>query len=324
MFSGKREEDGSKKKKAVEKLKKILTKRRFQESVRSSCRDRDYEWRMSVLGRVEFVRNCRAVVCKYHNACFTNFCSGKRKQKKFFSPRKLQKAGRPEDQVRDGEFCELVDEIKNNIYESLSVSDCIKIMEANLLGTNSEAYGPTHVRTGLKEYFKGNIRFYQQERKSDVVMLNSSTSKLLHDFHLESEKKDKNEENLRVFRTAARLLSDITSLNIDSDWYPGISTLGDLKNMDCLPESLTCFLRTLMCGKKNDIKTARLGQAIAQASRHRSALLPMQFGVAVHAHRALGSRGLAEILSKFGFCSSYNQVKQCESSNGPQHSKERE
>ena len=222
--------------------------------------------------------------------------------------------------VRDGGFCELVDEIKNNVYESLTVSDCIKI-----LGTNSEAYGPTHVRTELKEYFKGNIRFYQQERKSDVVMLNSSTSKLLHDFHLESEKKDKNEENLRVFRTAARLiLSDITSLNIDSDWYPDISTLGDLnKQMDCLPESLTFFLRILMCGKKKDIKTARLGQAIAQASRHRSALLPMQFGLAVHAHRALGSRGLAEILSKLGFCSSYNQVKQFESSAAMAHSIQR-
>ena len=64
-------------------------------------------------------------------------------------------------------------------------------MEAKLLGNNSEAYGPTHTGTKLKEYFKGYIKFCQQEGKSYVVILNSSASKLLHEVHLESEKKDK-------------------------------------------------------------------------------------------------------------------------------------
>ena len=45
-------------KKMVEKLNKVRTKHRFQESV--PCRDRDDEWRMSVLGRVRFVRDSRA------------------------------------------------------------------------------------------------------------------------------------------------------------------------------------------------------------------------------------------------------------------------
>ena len=60
------------------------------------------------------------------------------------------------------------------------------------------------------------------EGKSDVVMLNSSVSKLLHEFHLESGRKDKNEEKL-VIRTTIRLIwSDITSLNIaeSGTWTP--------------------------------------------------------------------------------------------------------
>ena len=58
----------------------------------------------------------------------------------------------------------------------------------------------------------------------------SSVSKILHEFHLESGKKDRNKEKLRVIRTTTKLiLSDITSLNIDSDWYPDTSTLSDVK-----------------------------------------------------------------------------------------------
>ena len=53
-------------------------------------------------------------------------------------------------------------------------------------------------------------------------MLNSSVSKLLHEFHLESERQDKNEEKL-VIRTATRLIwSNITSLILTESgtWTP--------------------------------------------------------------------------------------------------------
>ena len=66
-------------------------------------------------------------------------------------------------------------------------------MEAKLLVTKSEVYGPTHMRRKRKDCFKGYITFCHKEGKSDVVMLNS---KLLHEFHLESGRKDKNEEKL--------------------------------------------------------------------------------------------------------------------------------
>ena len=71
----------------------------------------DDEWRISVLGRVEFLRDCRARNCRYHNVFFTNFCRGKRKLKQFYSQKTLQKAVRPGYQIRDRAFYELVDEI---------------------------------------------------------------------------------------------------------------------------------------------------------------------------------------------------------------------
>ena len=96
-------------------LKNVLTKHRSQESVLSACRDRDDEWRVSVLDRVEFMRDCRAENCRYNNGFFFNFCNRKRKPKRLFSPKKVQKAGIPGDQMRDRAVCELVDEILNKV-----------------------------------------------------------------------------------------------------------------------------------------------------------------------------------------------------------------
>ena len=42
---------------------------------------------------------------------FNNFCRGKRKFKRFYSQKALQKAGRLGDHIRDHAFYELVDEI---------------------------------------------------------------------------------------------------------------------------------------------------------------------------------------------------------------------
>ena len=97
------------------------------------------------------------------------------------------------------------------------------------MGIKSEAYGPNHMRRKRKDCFNGFIAFCHKEGQSDVVMLNSSVSKLLYEFHLESGRQDKNEEKL-VIRTATRLIwSDITSLNIDRVWYLDTSTYSDVK-----------------------------------------------------------------------------------------------
>ena len=92
----------------------------------------------------------------------------------------------------------------------------------------SEAYGPNLMRRKRKDCFKGYLTFCHKEGKSDVVMLNSSVSKLLHEFY-KVEGKTKNEEKL-VIRTATKLIcSDITSLNIDRVWYLDTSTSSDVK-----------------------------------------------------------------------------------------------
>ena len=73
--------------------------------------EEEYEWRILVMGLVEFLRDCGAGNCSHHNVFFTNFCRGKRKLKKILFSKKLQKAERPGDHIRDCAFYDLVDEI---------------------------------------------------------------------------------------------------------------------------------------------------------------------------------------------------------------------
>ena len=72
-------------------------------------------------------------------------------------------------------------------------------MEAKLLGIKSEAYGPTHMRRKRKDCFKAYISHFATRKENQMKLC--SVSKLLHEFHLESGKKDKNQEKL-VIRTA--------------------------------------------------------------------------------------------------------------------------
>ena len=79
MFCGNREEDESKKKKFVKKLKKVLTNHSPRIST-SVFRDGFDKWTLSVVGRIELVRVAEQV--DFQDVFFFIFCMGKRKPKK--------------------------------------------------------------------------------------------------------------------------------------------------------------------------------------------------------------------------------------------------
>ena len=59
---------------------------------------------------------------------------------------KKREIGRPGDQERETAFSELVREIENNEYDSLTVNDCIRIMSFKLKGAASKPYGRTYMQ----------------------------------------------------------------------------------------------------------------------------------------------------------------------------------
>ena len=75
--------------------------------------------------------------------------------------------------------------------------------------------------------------------------------------------------------------------------------------MAYLPDTLTLFLKTLITAKGADKKMSSIGHALAQATRPKSILAPLQMGLAVQLHHYHMSRFVIDTLHELGFCSPY-------------------
>ena len=74
---------------------------------------------------------------------------------------------------------------------------------------------------------------------------------------------------------------------------------------DWIPKLLKTFLQVLV---RSDVRKNSIGQAIAQAAKPRSTIMPVPFGLAVELDHVFGSRWLLDELYQLGFCSSYTEV----------------
>ena len=73
-----------------------------------------------------------------------------------------------------------------------------------------------------------------------------------------------------------------------------------------VPESLQIFLEHLFHSK---LKQLSFGQGIAQASKSRSMILPIPFGIGVQLDMSLGTKWFVDHLAKSGFSVSSDEVK---------------
>ena len=110
------------------------------------------------------------------------------------------------------------------------------------------------------------------------------------------------------FNTAAKLtLSDIRSINLESDIYPLENEIADINICESLlPESLRKFLEVLT---KNRLKRVAIEQVLISAARPKSAVLSIPFGLGVEMDNMFGSCWLIDEVSKLGFSVSYQEVR---------------
>ena len=102
-----------------------------------------------------------------------------------------------------------------------------------------------------------------------MVTFTTTASKILHDFHQQSERDDSIREKVRIIETAAKLIkNDIKSVIQSTDYYPTSKEMSAETAIDFLPESLRALLQ-IFIPKKSSSKVALLGQAIMQATRPR-------------------------------------------------------
>lgn len=111
--------------------------------------------------------------------------------------------------------------------------------------------------------------------------------------------------------TASKLIfSDFATINYNKAEYPNADDISNLKyHTDFLPESLLIVLKGLIKTKNAELKIASIGQAIVQAACPRRVIAPLQIGLGVLLHHLTGCKFIIQTLNRFGFCSSYDEVK---------------
>ena len=176
--------------------------------------------------------------------------------------------------------------------------------------SQSIAYGHTHMKARLKEYFGDQIIITEINGKSNIVTLRSTAEYVLQEFH-DRQKDDPDMEKIHLIKKAAKLIrNDIKSVGTSNEHYPPSYEIeSQEKSYNFLPTSVNVFLEGIIMGKDVDLKRASIGQAIMQAARPRVLLAPLKIGLDVQLHHNFASRLLIDSLHRLGFCYSYQEVQ---------------
>ena len=110
------------------------------------------------------------------------------------------------------------------------------------------------------------------------------------------KKKDSNDEAERIIITAAKLiLNNIRSAKFSCEFYPTREDIESWKKgKEWLPNYLKSFLEKIL---KHPLKQESIGQAIINATRPRSCIRPILFGLGEEADHIIGSKWFVDELS---------------------------
>ena len=279
----------------------------FQEKILKTCGERNDGWSENVKRRVQFVHDLPAADAVYHSSCNINFRTGKTIPMLFQKQRESH-LGRPKDSVKERAFESVIDYLKGNDDEQITINDLIEKMADELKGTNTKPYGFTHMKNRLKTYLGDEIIIAEINGKENVVTFMTTVSKILSNFHKQSTHIE-SEEKSNIIEAAAKLIKqDIKDIDQPKDFYPGPEDLTHEKALQFLPQSLHKFLQIMISGK-DSCKLASIGQALMQAVRPRRIIAPLQVALGVQMHHVFQSKFLVDSLYQHGFTCSYSEVR---------------
>lgn len=285
----------------------------FQKTILNICSIREDAWAQKVSARIEFATDLPAVDAIYHQTCNVNFRTN-RDIPKYFQPdvEKTPTRGRPTDQDACTAFMTVIEYLKENDNEQITITDLVDKMK-EICG--ERAYSASYTKQRLVEHFGDSVIITEINGKQNVVTLRRTASSILHDFYSQCKSDNPESEKVKLIKTAAKLIkNDIKSVNTNRNVYPNSHDISSVVvNKQFIPDSLVQLLRDLFIEKGADTKVCSIGQAIMQASRPRVIIAPLQLGLAVQLHHHFASKYLIDVLNSLGFCVSYSEVQMFES-----------
>ena len=142
-------------------------------------------------------------------------------------------------------------DLQQHDEEQTTVNDLIDNMKTYLGDCDSLPYGFTHMKKMIKDHYGNEIIIAEINGKSNVVTFTTTASKILHDFHQQSERDDSLREKMRIIETAAKLIkNDIKSDIQSTDYYPTSKEMSAETAIDFLPESLRALLQIFIPAEK--------------------------------------------------------------------------
>ena len=270
----------------------------IRESVLQMCRKRLLcdeldVMALTVQSRLSTCCDLVAVEAVYHRKCHTGFFA--------FSTNKV---GRPVDVGKDEAFQQLCSWLEDADHELLTLSELNE--KAKSITGNSEIYSEKWLKVKLIEHYGEHIVFAEVDGRKNVICFRKMASYIISkEWH--NRHRDQEDDGEQIIVTAARLIKfAVREMECGMDTYPSSQIF---ENVDLArkwaPSLLNTFLENLIC---SDIKKAALGHAIVQAVRPKSVIAPLLFGLGVSLDHLLGSKTLINILSRFGFCCSYDEI----------------
>ena len=222
--------------------------------------------------------------------------------------------GRPKCKEQMVAFETVVSKLESNHSKQWTLTEIQHMMSIALeeQGSSKIPCGTKTLKTWLLEYFEERITISSIDGKADVVMFTKQQDLIIRQFYKESREEDLEKEKLRLLKVARSLImEDIACMeNLYSTCFPSMQDFNaDNAMLEFVPYSLCFFLSGMINSSNESRHIAAIGQAILQASRPRSLLAPLQFGLAVQVNHHFASRFLNDLLHSLGFACSYDVVQ---------------
>jgi hypothetical protein len=266
-----------------------------------TCFMRSYDqWAMEIKGRLESCIDLPAEEAVYHRACYARFLNGRGRVAGEIP------SGRPVNEVAQMAFEQLCEHLETMCAsEKMYTLDDLRLLMLSWGYNEKDVYGSKSIKNKLKARYGEHMFFAEVRGRKNVLCFRDFVSHVLSDKWYNEREESQEEKTERIVRQAARLIAaQLREMEYDMEFYPDCeqSWLGGDK---IIPPLLQLFLGQLV---RNHKKQSGIAQAIVQATRPRSCIMPLLFALGIEIHRKHGAADLVKQLSRWGFCISLDEV----------------
>ena len=277
----------------------------INDSLTALCKVRNDEWSFVVQGRLQTAADLHAADAVYHVNCYRSF-SRLSTASSVACEASSSRGGRPADQERRDILGAVYDKLFNTDSELYTLENVKAEMES-MAGDESKVYTLVQLQRLLKERYGEDLFIACKGNRRNVVCLQNMAKRVINDKWYEEREMDFDKECERIVQSAAEIIkADVRQTDYSTDEYPVPHAINNkLLSKQWVPKLLQLFLKTLM---SDELKQTAVGHCIVQASRPRSALSPLLFGVGVSVDYQTGKQNVVRMLSRLGLSVSPDEV----------------